>query len=219
MRAHDQAETGRPTLPRACHRTSDNRPLEISMPMLKYLFVILFAVLLSGCSRDKEPAEAAIKAAAQAIDQIRGEASRYAPDQLKQLEGSLKAAQDSFAKKEYTAALAAAAPLAGKAQEVAKAAADKKAELTKAWDDLNAGIPELAASIKGRIDGLAHAKTLPSGLDKDKLAALSAGLDDAMKQLQAAKDAAASDLAKAIEAGKGVKERLAEVAAALGVTQ
>src|SRR5262249_29122933 len=135
------------------------------MSVLKYLLVTLLTVLLIACSRDKEPADAAIKQAAQAVEQIRADASRYAPDQLKQLEGSLKAAQDSFAKKEYTAALAAAAPLAGKAQEVAKAAADKKAELTKAWDDLNAGIPELAASIKGRIDGLAHAKKLPSGLD------------------------------------------------------
>lgn len=190
------------------------------MSMLKYLFVTLLAVLLIACSRDKEPAEAAIKQAAQAVEQIRAEASRYAPDQLKQLEGALKAAQDSFANKDYTAALAAAAPLAAKAQEVAKAAADKKAELTKAWDDLNASIPALADAIKGRIDGLAHTKKLPPGLDKEKLAALSAGFDDASKQLQVAKDAAAAgDLAKAIETGKSIKDKLAEMATSLGVTR
>ena len=60
------------------------------MRIVKYMYLVLLAAMLVACSRDKEPAEAAIKAAGQAIDQIRGEASRYAPDQLKQLEDSLK---------------------------------------------------------------------------------------------------------------------------------
>ena len=190
------------------------------MRVLKYLCVILLAALLVACARDKEPAEAAIKAAAQAIEQIRGEAALYAPDQLKQLEDSLKAAQDNFAKKEYKGALDAASTLGAKAQDVAKAAAAKKAELTKSWDDIVAGVPQMMDAVKSRLDILSKAKKLPAGLDKDKLAALKSGYDEAMKQFQAAKDAAAAgDLNKAIEGGNTIKQKGMDIAATLGLKQ
>jgi hypothetical protein len=190
------------------------------MRIVKYMYLVLLAAMLVACARDKEPAEAAIKTAGQAIDQIRGEASRYAPDQLKQLEDSLKAAQDAFAKKEYKAALDAASTLGAKAQDVAKAAAAKKAELTKSWEDLSAGIPQMMDALKGRLDILSKAKKLPAGLDKDQLAALTSGYDEVTKQFQAAKDAAsAGDLNKAIEAGQAIKQKGIEMATTLGLKQ
>jgi len=190
------------------------------MRLIKYLYPALLAVLLGACARDKEPADAAIKAATQAIEQVRGEATRYAPEQLKQLEDSLKAAQDDFSKKEYKAALDAAGAVAAKAQDVARAAAAKKAELTKSWDDLSAGTAQMMDGIKSRLDILGKAKKLPTGLDKDKLAALTSGYDEAMKQFQAAKDAAsAGDLNKAIEASNAVKQQAVDMAATLGLKQ
>ena len=190
------------------------------MRIVKYAYIALLAAMVVACARDKEPAEAAIKAAGQAIDQIRGEASRYAPDQLKQLEDALKSAQDAFAKKDYKAALDAASTLSAKAQDVAKAAAAKKAELTKSWEDLNAGIPQMMDALKSRLDILSKAKKLPAGLDKDQLAALTSGYDEAAKQFQAAKDAAgAGDLNKAIEAGQAIKQKGMEMATALGLKQ
>jgi hypothetical protein len=190
------------------------------MRVLKYLFVILAAALLVACARDKEPAEAAIKAAGQAIEQIRGEAAMYVPDQLKELDDSLKAAQDNFAKKEYKAALDAASALVAKAQDVAKAAAAKKAELTKSWADMSAGIPQMMDAVKSRLDILAKAKKLPAGMDKDKLAALNSSYDEAMKQFQAAKDAAgAGDFNKAMEAGNAIKQKGMEIATTLGLKQ
>jgi hypothetical protein len=189
------------------------------MRILKYVYILLVAALLVACARDKEPAEAAIKAATQAIEQIRGEAALYASDKLKELDDALKAAQDNFAKKEYKAALDGASGLAAKAQDVAKAAAAKKAELTKSWEDLAAGIPQMMDAIKSRLDILAKSKKLPAGLDKDKLAALNAGYDEAMKQFQEAKDAAtAGSLAKAIEAGNAIKQKGMEIATTLGLT-
>ncbi len=188
------------------------------MRIVKYIYVIALAALLVACARDKEPAEAAIKAATQAIEQIRGDAAQYAPDQLKQLEDSLKGAQDNFAKKEYKAALDAAAGLGAKAQDVAKAAAAKKAELVKSWEDMSAGIPQMMDAVKSRLDILSKAKKLPAGLDKDKLAALNAGYDGAAKQFQEAKDAAgAGNLAKAIEAGNAIKQKGMDIAATLGL--
>ena len=96
--------------------------------------VLVGLMLVVGCSRDKEPAEAAIKAAEAAVGAAKAEAAKYVPDQVKGVEDALKAAKDAFEKKEYTQALNAAKDLPAKAKELATAAAAKKAELTKAWE-------------------------------------------------------------------------------------
>src|SRR5512136_909192 len=106
------------------------------MKLSNTIYVVLLCLGLAACGYfDKGPAEQAIKAASQAVESVRAEGSKFAAEQFKQLEGSLKAAQDDFAKGEYKAALAAAKDLGAKAQEVAKAAADKKAALTKSWEE------------------------------------------------------------------------------------
>ena len=103
---------------------------------------------------------------------------------------------------------------------MAKAAADKKAELTKSWEDLSAGIPNMMGAIKSRLDILGQSKKLPAGLDKDKLAVLNASLDAATKQFDEAKAAAAAgDLSKAVAAGSAIKETGMQIATALGLQQ
>jgi hypothetical protein len=120
----------------------------------------------------------------------------------------------------YKAALEAAGGLAAKAQEVAQAAADKKAELTRSWDDMSAGIPGMMDAIKSRLDILGQAKKRPEGLDKDTLAALNSSYDEAAKQFEEAKAAAsAGDLAKAVEAGGAIREKGTEIATTLGLRQ
>jgi hypothetical protein len=188
------------------------------MKLWKYLVVVVFAATLVGCSREKGPAEEAIKQGAAAVEQVRADASKFASDQLAQLEAQLRAAQDAFANKEYKQALEAAGGLAAKAQEVAKAAADKKAELTARWDELQAGIPQMLEGLKSRLDILAQAKKLPADLTKDKLAELQGAYDEAAKQFEDAKAAAGEDLAKAVEAGAAIKAKAIEIAGALGLT-
>ena len=82
------------------------------MSISRTIGIVLLTAILVACARDKGPAEEAIKQAAAAVEQVRTEAARFAPDQLSALESSLKAAQDSFANKDYKAALAAASGLA-----------------------------------------------------------------------------------------------------------
>jgi hypothetical protein len=103
---------------------------------------------------------------------------------------------------------------------VLKAAADKKAELTKSWQEFEAGVPQMMEAIKSRLDILGQAKKLPAGIDKDKLAALQGGFAEAGKAFEDAKSAAAAgDFDKALEAGKAVKDKLAEIATGLGLQQ
>jgi hypothetical protein len=103
---------------------------------------------------------------------------------------------------------------------VGQAAANAKAELTKAWEDMSAGMPQLIGAVKSRLDILAEAKKLPEGLDPDKLSALRTSYDEVVAQFEEAKNAAASGaIAKAVELGNSVKTKAAEVATALGLQQ
>jgi hypothetical protein len=190
------------------------------MKLLKYLFMVLLCLAIAACSRDKEPAEQALKSAAEAVEKARADGSKFAADEFKALEDQLKAAKDQFEKKEYTRALQAAGAVSTKAQEVLKTAADKNAELAKAWQEFESSIPPMMEAIKGRLDTLSQAKKLPKEMDKDTLAAIKTAFEEAGKAFEEAKSAAASsEFAKAIESGKAIKAKLAEMAAALGIQQ
>jgi len=137
----------------------------------------IFAVALVSCeSADKAPAAAALTAAQGAIDAVKGEAAKYVPDQLSSLESTLASAKASFEKQDYKAALASAQDVAAKAKDLGAAVTAKKAELTKSWEYLSGGVPQMAEAIKSRVDILSESKKLPAGLDKDKLESAKAGL-------------------------------------------
>ena len=129
-------------------------------------FALCFALL--SCSTAKAPAEAAIKAAEDALAAARPEVAKFAPDQLKGVEDALATAKDNFQKGEYPQALTGAQDLAAKVKDLAAAAAAKKDELTKSWQDLSGGLPGMVDVITKRVEILSKSKKLPAGLDKDK---------------------------------------------------
>jgi hypothetical protein len=175
--------------------------------------------LLGGCgSAEKAPAEAAIKATEAALETVRGEAARYVPDELRSVEDALKSAKASFDKGEYKAALTAAQDLPGKVKGIGAAAAAKKAELTRAWDEISGGVPKMAEPIKSRLDILSQSKKLPVGLDKEKFEGARAGLDALNKGWTEASDAAKSgNLTEALSKGKAAKDKAVEVMTALNM--
>ena len=188
------------------------------MKILNFVSIALLCAGLTACGYfDKGPAEEAIKAASQAVDSVRADGSKFASEQFKQLEGALKAAQDDFAKGEYKAALATAKDLGAKAQEVAKAAADKKAALTKSWEETSAGISQALDAVKKKLDELAAAKKLPKEFTKEKLAELRSAADAATKEFDDAKAAAGADVAKAVETANALKTKVAEIIQGLGI--
>ncbi len=147
-----------------------------SLWAMALVMVCLF--LAASCSRDKEPAELAIKGAEEALNAGKGEIAKYVPDQLKSLEAAVKGAKEKFDKKEYTEALNAAKDLPGKVKEAVAAAAAKKAELTKAWEGVSAELPKMVDGIKAKVEALGKAKKLPAGMDKAKLESAKAGLGE-----------------------------------------
>jgi hypothetical protein len=180
--------------------------------------LLVGCMLLAGCSRDKEPAEAAIKAAEAALGAAKGEAAKYVPDQVKGVESAIKGAKDAFEKKEYTQALNAAKDLPGKIKELAAAAAAKKAELTKAWEEMAAGLPKMVEAIKSRVDILSKSKKLPQGMDKGKLDGAKAGLEEITKTWTDAEGAfKGGNITDAIGKANAVKAKATEIMTALGM--
>lgn len=178
-----------------------------------FVIMILAATLLTACgSRDKGPAETALKAAEEAINSMKGEASKYMPDQVNSLDSALAATREKLSKGDYKAVLSDAPALTSKAQEIASAAAAKKAELTKSWEGMSSGMPKVVEAIRSRVDILSQSKKLPAGMSAETLAQAKAGLSEITQQWTAATEASKSgNLVDAMAKASSVKVKAAEV--------
>ena len=178
-----------------------------------FIILILAATLLGACGAgDKGPAETALKAAEEAINTAKVEASKYMPDQAKALESGLAAVREKLSKGDYKAVLSEAPALTSKAQQVASAAAAKKADLTKSWEGLSSGMPRVVEAIKSRVDILSQSKKLPAGMSAETLAQAKAGLNEITQQWTAATEASkGGNLMDAVAKASSVKVKAAEV--------
>jgi hypothetical protein len=159
----------------------------------KTMALVIPLALVAACTdAAKAPAEAAMAAAGTAVDSLKGEAAKWAPEAVKGVEASYASAKDLVAKQDYKGALAAAGEIPAKAKEaLAKAAANKDA-LVKAWNDAGGSITKMVDAAKSRIDVLMQSKKLPAGMDKATLAkaqtdlsAIQSGLAGAVDQFKA----------------------------------
>ena len=174
--------------------------------------------VLSACASDKAPAEQAVKAAETAVANAKVEAAKWVPDQARSLDAALASVKDKFTKGDYKAVLAEAPALATQAQSVASAAAAKKAELTKSWEEMSAGLPKMVEAVKSRVDILSKSKKLPANVTKEKfetakadLAAATQGWTDAMAAYSG------GNVADAVAKANTVKQKTVEALEALGM--
>ena len=174
--------------------------------MRKFLIccLMILPLVVVGCS--KGPAEAALKAADEAIAKVAPEAEKFVPDQYKSLTDAAAAAKASFDKGDYAAALAAAKDLPTKATELATAAAAKKDELMGQWNVLAKDMPILVADWQKKFDELAASKKLPKTATPERIEELRAKLAEVNATWTKATEAFnAGDLKGALENGAGVK--------------
>jgi predicted small lipoprotein YifL len=184
-----------------------------------FIALLLVATLLVACgSADKGPAETALKAAEAAVNTAKAEVSKYLPDQASALDAGLAAAREKFNKGDFKGALSDAQAVTAKANELASAAAAKKAELSKAWEEVSTGMPKVMEAIKSRVDILSQSKKLPAGISKEKFAEAKAGLEEITKQWTEATAASTSgNLADALAKAGAAKKKAAEVLVALNM--
>jgi DNA repair exonuclease SbcCD ATPase subunit len=186
--------------------------------LLSVLMIVAAGLILTGCSKAKEQAETALKAAEKAISEAKPEAEKFVPDQIKALEGALNGAKEKFGKKDYSAALSDAQAIPGKVKDMVASLNAKKDELTKTWTNLDQGIPKMMEAIKSRIGILSKSKKLPANLTKEKFEEAKSGYDSAMKEWETAKESFKGGvLAEAVTKGNTVKEKAVQVLEILGM--
>ena len=190
----------------------------MSKRMMLAIIALACCVALISCSTAKAPAEAAIKAADEALAGVRADASAYVPDQLKGVEDALATAKENFQKGEYQQALAGAKDLAAQAKDLTAAIAAKKDELTKSWQDMSVGLPGMVGALQSRMAMLSKSRKLPAGLDKDKFESAKSSLATITQTWNEASEAFKSgNLMDAVKKATTVKNTAVEIMAALGM--
>lgn len=178
----------------------------------------LAVAVLAGCANQKEPADAALKTAEQALANVKAEAEKLAPEALAAADSALGGAKDKFTKGDYAGVLAEVPAVTAKIAEVAKAVAAKKDELTKAWADLSGSLPAAVEAVKTKLADLAKAKKLSKELDAAKVDAAKAAVEEISKGWTEASDAfGKGDLSGAVSKAGAIKAKVAEVSQALGI--
>jgi hypothetical protein len=168
------------------------------------LGLMVLPLLAAGCS--KGPAEAALKAADEAIAKVAPEAEKYVPEQYATLTAAAATAKESFDKGDYAAALAAAKDLPAKATEVMTAATAKKDELMGEWNTMAKDMPILIADWQKKFDELLASKKLPKTATPERIEEAKAKMAELTTTWTKATEAFnAGDLKAALESGGAVK--------------
>ena len=190
-----------------------------------WLLAVLSAVLLFGCNTQKGPAEQAVASAQAALDGVRDDAQKYAPEQLGGVEAKLSELKGSFEKGDYAGVLAAAPGMTAAITSLKDAAAAKKNEaeaaLAKAKDDwgtTSTAVPKLVDDLGKRADTLSKTKKLPKGVTKDAVAKAKTAIDALKSTWGEASNAAASgDYTTAMTKASAVQAKAAEIGKSLGM--
>ena len=190
------------------------RPLTKGIATLVVASLALFA---SACN--KGPADAALKAADQALAAAQPEIEKYVPEELAALTSAAQAARAEFEKGNYTEALKAAQELPTRIQSAVAAAEEKKSQLTMTWTALTASLPGLVQSITEKLATLGAARALPRGMTRETLASAQTDLGSVTEAWTAATAAfQGGDIPRAVETAQDVKAKAEALARMLGLT-
>jgi predicted small secreted protein len=184
-----------------------------------FLLAALAAVLLVACNTQKGPAEQAVASAQAALDAVRDDAQKYAPEQLGGVEAKLSDMKGAFEQGNYAGVLAAAPGLTSAIASLKDAAAAKKVEAEQAlakakddWGPASAAVPKMVDEIAKRVETLSKTKRLPKGVTKDAVAAAKTSLDTMKSTWADATNASSSgDYTTAMAKAQTVKDKAAEI--------
>jgi ActR/RegA family two-component response regulator len=191
------------------------------------MFVALTAtaLALAACANHKEPAEKAIAQVESALAEIRADAEKYAPEDLKSLDESVATLKRGFGNKRYSEVLTAqpsvASAVTALKETIAKAKADNEEILAAAqaeWTQLNASVPPLVDAIQGRVDTLTKSRKLPKDVDKATFETIKTDFETVKTDwTSATQEFTAGAAADAVRKGRAARAKAEEIQAKLGM--
>jgi hypothetical protein len=185
----------------------------------KHTLISLAALVIVACANDREPAQKMMSDIQAAIHGGSGDAAKYAPDQLNDVQTKYDDLQTALTAQDYKGVLARGPAVLREAQGLAGAAAAKKTELTRQlndqWSSVSSAVPQEITAIQSRIDMLSQKKNrkLAQGIDLD---AAKSALGDAASLWSKAQGAFGnSNMDEAVSAAKDAKAKLDALAGSL----
>jgi len=179
------------------------------------------AIVLASCAPQKGAAQKLIAQIEATITAASGEAAKYVPDQLMEVQTELGSLEASMDKHDYDAVVTGAPAVLDAAEKLATAAAVKKDEILKAqsvqWAEYAAVLPGDFMALQSRIELLGKSSKLKSkasaGIDVE---AAKAALSDAAALWSKAEAAfATGNMDEALATAKNVQAKVDGVAASL----
>ena len=173
------------------------------------------AMLMTGCMSQKDPAENAVTQAEAAMTDLRVDAAKFAPEELKTTETTLAKMKDKLAKQDYKDVIAEVPQFNKEVATLKETLVGRQTQViaaTREWESLNAEVPKAVEEIQVRVDSLASSPKLPKEVDKHEFEAAKASLET-MKTDWAAATAAFSEgnATEAADKARSVQGKVDEV--------
>jgi len=194
------------------------------MTIAKFLTALTaVALLTTGCANQKAPATQALTSAEAAVDAVRDQAAKYAPEALASVDSTLSGLKEKLTSGDYKAVLAGAPQLMTAVDSLKETVSAKQAEMAAAlsseWSSLSSDVPQMVAAIQSRVDILSKSPKLPKNLEKAAFDGAKSGLDTMKATWDEASAAFASgDTGVAVEKARMVKDKGQEVLKMLGMS-
>jgi hypothetical protein len=137
------------------------------------------SLLIVGCANQKTPATSAVAQAETAVTEVRFEAEKYAPEELKAVDATLAKLKAELAKEDYKAVIEGV-PQFNKEmaalREITVAKQTQQVAATHEWEALSEEVPKQVQAIQTRVDSLSSS-ALPKGVNKETFEAAKVALE------------------------------------------
>jgi hypothetical protein len=174
-----------------------------------FLALAATSMLMAGCTSQKDPAEQAVAQGEAALNDIRADAQKFAPEQLKAPEATLARFKEAIAQEKYGTVLEGIPQFNAEMKTLRETVTVEQtaiAAATTEWESLNAEVPKTVEEIENRMKNLT-ASRLPKEVKKEDYEAAKANLEPLKAQWAEATAAfQAGDALAAADKGRQVKQ-------------
>jgi hypothetical protein len=178
------------------------------------------AILLAACGNQEGPARNAVTVVETSVAEVREDAAKLAPEELRAVDVKLTALKEGVEKKHYKSVLSGASELTKEVAFLKETVISKKtqnAAATNEWEDLSEQVPQLISAIQNRVDSLSGSRKLPAEVNKDTFEAAKSAFEsmraswaEANAAFNAGKATEAADKGRMVKAkGEQLQQQLA----------